>query len=80
MTFINIFLFFTAPSVPPPDFRYTNVSATSITFQWGNLTVGEANGIVRSFTVTCISGDLPQISVSNSIPVVISYAIIIANM
>ena len=49
---------YTAPTIAPRNFRNISTTATSITFQWDNLTVREANGIVRSFTVTCTRGDL----------------------
>ena len=48
------------------------MTATSITFQWDSLTVSEANGIVRSFTVTCTPDESPPVIVRKlvSIPLI----------
>ena len=53
------YFIYTAPSIAPRNFNYTTVTATSITFQWDNLTVEEANGIIRRFTITCTSSNPP---------------------
>ena len=44
---------YTAPGIAPQNFTYINVTATSITFQWDNLTTRQANGIVRNFAINC---------------------------
>ena len=44
----------------PQNFISTDVTATSITFQWNSLPASEANGVVRYFIVTCTSSDLPM--------------------
>ena len=62
----NDFAFYfthTAPSIAPQNFTNTTVTATSITFQWDNLTVREANGMIRRFTITCTSSN-PSVMVS----------------
>ena len=44
---------YTAPGIAPQNFMSISVTATSITFQWDNLTARQANGMVRSFTINC---------------------------
>ena len=65
-----VYLFCTclAPSIAPRNFRVIDVTTTNITFQWDPLTGQGTNGIVRSYTVTCISGGSPliMVSISNS--------------
>ena len=46
---------YTAPGIAPQNFMNISVTATSITFQWDNLTARQANGIVRNFTINCSS-------------------------
>ena len=48
---------YTAPGIAPQSFTYIVVTATSITFQWDNLTRRQANGIVRNFTIKCTAGN-----------------------
>ena len=47
----------TAPNIAPRNFRSINTTATTITFQWNDLTTQEANGTVRNYTVTCTRGN-----------------------
>ena len=66
----NDFAFYfthTAPSIAPQNFRNTTVTATSITFQWDNLTVREANGMIRNFTITCALGNSSEMV---SVPII----------
>ena len=46
-----------APSMAPQDFRSVDRTATSVTFQWTDLTESEANGIARNYTIICLSGN-----------------------
>ena len=63
------YFIYTAPSIAPRNFRSTTVTATSITFQWDNLTAREANGRIRNFTITCT---LANSTVMVSVPMITS--------
>ena len=54
---------YTAPGIAPQSFTDIVVTATSITFQWDNLTRRQANGIVRNFTINC-TADNSSVTVS----------------
>ena len=56
---------YTAPSIAPENFRDISVTATSITLMWDNLTMSEANGIIRYFIVTCTNDNATLTMVSN---------------
>jgi len=45
----------TAPNVAPENFRIVGITATSIMFQWNELTGPNANGMVRNYIVSCLS-------------------------
>ena len=57
----------TAPSIAPQNFRSTSTTATTITFQWDDLTAHEANGIVRNYTVTYTRDNSTYMVSKNSI-------------
>ena len=44
---------YVAPSIAPQNFRDVGRTATSIMFQWNDLTTIKANGVVRNYTVIC---------------------------
>ena len=66
-----------APVIAPQNFRYTGVTATSITFQWDRLTGQGVNGMVRNYTVNCTPGSImvSPISSKNNTMIVISNVI-----
>ena len=41
-----------APSVAPGNFRTTNITSSSMMFQWDRV-VDEANGVIRWYVITC---------------------------
>jgi len=45
----------TAPSVPPENLMSVGITATSIMFQWDELTGPNVNGRVRNYTISCLS-------------------------
>ena len=62
--FITFVCIFTAPSTAPQNFRSISITTTSVTFQWDNIAITEANGIVRGFNITCTNGDSGPVTVS----------------
>ena len=61
----RMILLFVAPVIAPGNFRYTGVTATSITFEWDPLTGQGVNGIVRNYTINCAPGSIMVSSISN---------------
>ena len=60
----NVICIFTAPSIAPQNFRSISITATSVIFQWDSLTISEANGIVRGFTIACSDSESALVMVS----------------
>ena len=61
----RMILLFVAPVIAPQNFRYTDVTATSITFEWNPLTGQGVNGMVRNYTVNCAPGSIMVSSISS---------------
>ena len=64
---IIIIIMITVPSIAPQNFTNISTTATTITFQWNDLTAREANGIVRNYTVTCTRDNSTYMVSKNSI-------------
>jgi len=64
----------TAPDVPPENLMSVGRTATSIMFQWDELTGPNVNGMVRNYTISCLSPNNTLTEVSLTVDNIMSYS------